>query len=55
MLNFTHYGEYTMLTLDVEEPVLSCSKEANPDNFDTCCVETFGGLIVSPLRGSFQA
>lgn len=29
------------------EPVLSCSAGADPELVDTCCVETFGGLVVS--------
>lgn len=36
----------------VEDPVLSCSAGADPELVDTCCTETFGGLVVScePLR-----
>lgn len=35
----------------VVEPVLSCSCKAKLDNVkDTCCVETFGGLLVSFAR-----
>lgn len=35
----------------VVEPVLSCSCKAKLDKVkDTCCVETFGGLLVSFAR-----
>lgn len=30
----------------LSNPVLSCSKQANPDKADTCCVETYGGLLL---------
>ena len=30
-----------------DKPVLSCSADANPTTVDTCCVETFGGLVLS--------
>lgn len=30
-----------------DDLVLSCSTEATPKDVDTCCVETFGGLVVS--------
>lgn len=30
----------------VGEPVLSCSADATPAKVDTCCSETFGGLVV---------
>ena len=42
-----------MLTRDVTgfpepaPPVLSCSEGAQPGLVDSCCVETFGGLVVS--------
>ncbi|KAK5998461.1 Ribonuclease Le2 [Cladobotryum mycophilum] len=44
-------GLYPGITPDnhtcvLAEPVLSCSCEAVPDKVDTCCVETFGGLIL---------
>ncbi|KXJ92238.1 ribonuclease T2 family protein [Microdochium bolleyi] len=34
-------------TCALAEPVLSCSPgAANPDKVDTCCVETYGGLVL---------
>ena len=33
-------------TCSLQEPVLSCSSRAQPDLVDTCCVETFGGLVL---------
>lgn len=33
-------------TCSLQEPVLSCSSRAQPGLVDTCCVETFGGLIM---------
>ncbi|KOS18075.1 Ribonuclease Le2 [Escovopsis weberi] len=33
-------------TCALSEPVLSCSDQAVPGEVDTCCVETFGGLIL---------
>ncbi|KAH6659344.1 ribonuclease T2 family protein [Truncatella angustata] len=34
-------------TCGLQTPVLSCSSGADPALVDTCCVETFGGLILS--------
>ncbi|KPI40645.1 Ribonuclease T2-like protein [Cyphellophora attinorum] len=34
-------------TCALKEPVLSCSAGANPSETDTCCTETFGGLLLS--------
>lgn len=31
----------------LENPILSCSSGANPASVDTCCTETFGGLLLS--------
>jgi hypothetical protein len=31
----------------LETPYLSCSKEAFPNKTDSCCTETFGGLVLS--------
>lgn len=33
-------------TCALQEPVLSCTSRAQPDLVDTCCVETFGGLVM---------
>ncbi|KAI2628438.1 ribonuclease T2 family protein [Xylaria nigripes] len=33
-------------TCSLVKPVLSCSPQAQPDLVDTCCTETFGGLIL---------
>ncbi|KAI1436347.1 ribonuclease T2 family protein [Xylaria sp. CBS 124048] len=33
-------------TCSLVNPVLSCSKDAQPGLVDTCCTETFGGLIL---------
>ncbi|KAI1123757.1 ribonuclease T2 family protein [Nemania abortiva] len=33
-------------TCSLVEPVLSCSSRAEPDLVDTCCAETYGGLIL---------
>ncbi|KAI1182628.1 ribonuclease T2 family protein [Nemania serpens] len=33
-------------TCSLSEPVLSCSNEAQPGLVDTCCAETFGGLVL---------
>ncbi|CEJ84511.1 Putative Ribonuclease T2 family protein [[Torrubiella] hemipterigena] len=33
-------------TCALADPILSCSPGANPDKVDTCCVETFGGLVL---------
>ena len=30
-----------------DDLVLSCSADANPADVDTCCVETFGGLVLA--------
>lgn len=30
----------------VADPILSCSENAVPDKVDSCCAETFGGLVV---------
>jgi ribonuclease T2 len=30
-----------------ETPYLSCSRHANPAFTDSCCTETFGGLVLS--------
>ncbi|KAI1854132.1 hypothetical protein JX266_001273 [Neoarthrinium moseri] len=45
-------GLYPGLTTDnhtcsLQKPVLSCSAEAQPGLVDTCCVETYGGLVLS--------
>ncbi|OHE90369.1 ribonuclease T2 family protein [Colletotrichum orchidophilum] len=34
-------------TCALVEPILSCSCGANPDKVDTCCVETYGGLVLA--------
>ncbi|KAF2999080.1 hypothetical protein E8E14_005644 [Neopestalotiopsis sp. 37M] len=34
-------------TCSLQEPVLSCSAGADPAVVDTCCTETFGGLILA--------
>ncbi|KAK6088702.1 Ribonuclease Le2 [Seiridium cupressi] len=34
-------------TCTLQTPVLSCSASADPAVVDTCCVETFGGLVLS--------
>lgn len=35
-------------TCSIQKPVLSCSAgAADPSAVDTCCVETFGGLILA--------
>ncbi|CCF41495.1 ribonuclease T2 family protein [Colletotrichum higginsianum] len=34
-------------TCTLAEPVLSCSCGASPDKVDTCCVETYGGLVLA--------
>ena len=39
-----------VLTNDAVDPVLSCSDRATPQNVDTCCSETYGGLVVSFLH-----
>ncbi|KAH9908747.1 ribonuclease T2-like protein [Xylariomycetidae sp. FL2044] len=44
-------GLYPGLTTDnhtcaLVSPVLSCSEGADPDLVDTCCTETFGGLVL---------
>ncbi|PNP48738.1 ribonuclease T2 family protein [Trichoderma gamsii] len=44
-------GLYPGITSDnhtcaLADPVLSCSKGAVPGKVDTCCVETFGGLVL---------
>ncbi|KAI1813179.1 ribonuclease T2 [Poronia punctata] len=33
-------------TCSLEPPVLSCSSGANPDLVDSCCAETYGGLVL---------
>lgn len=33
-------------TCVLEPAFLSCSAQATPSNVDTCCVETFGGLVL---------
>ncbi|KAI0478027.1 ribonuclease T2 family protein [Xylaria cf. heliscus] len=33
-------------TCNLVEPVLSCSENAQPGLVDTCCAETFGGLVL---------
>ncbi|KAI0022660.1 ribonuclease T2 family protein [Xylariomycetidae sp. FL0641] len=33
-------------TCALEPPVLSCSEKAQPGLVDTCCVETYGGLVL---------
>jgi ribonuclease T2 len=41
------YGESNQNHTCVLEPdFLSCSKRATPENVDSCCVETFGGLFL---------
>jgi hypothetical protein len=35
-----------ILNLLLADPVLSCSEGADPSKVDTCCTETFGGLVV---------
>ncbi|KAI0165982.1 ribonuclease T2 [Xylariaceae sp. FL1272] len=44
-------GLYPFLSVDnhtcaLNTPLLSCSDGAHPDLVDTCCVETYGGLIL---------
>lgn len=34
-------------TCAIEQSVLSCSSSANPSIIDSCCSETFGGLVLS--------
>lgn len=34
-------------TCELSDPVPSCSEGAQPDLVDTCCVETFGGLVLA--------
>lgn len=34
-------------TCQIQPSVLSCSAQANPASVDTCCTETFGGLLLS--------
>ncbi|KAF2757670.1 ribonuclease T2 [Pseudovirgaria hyperparasitica] len=34
-------------TCVLQEPFLSCSTEADPAKVDSCCVETFGGLVLA--------
>jgi len=41
---------YDNHTCVLSDPILSCSDEADPDKVDTCCTETFGGLVVCQLR-----
>ncbi|KIX02143.1 uncharacterized protein Z518_08082 [Rhinocladiella mackenziei CBS 650.93] len=42
------YGETKLNHTCVLEPsILSCSPRANPASVDTCCTETFGGLLLS--------
>ncbi|ATZ49181.1 hypothetical protein BCIN_04g03620 [Botrytis cinerea B05.10] len=42
------YGESSLNhTCELKTPYLSCSKNASPDLTDSCCTETFGGLILS--------
>lgn len=38
---------YDNHTCVLSDPILSCSDEANPEKVDSCCTETFGGLVVS--------
>jgi ribonuclease T2 len=38
---------YDNHTCVLSDPILSCSDQADPDKVDTCCTETFGGLVVS--------
>lgn len=33
-------------TCVLDKPFLSCSPQANPSIVDTCCVETYGGLVL---------
>lgn len=41
------YGESVDNHTCVLEPQYeSCSAKATPENLDTCCVETFGGLLL---------
>jgi ribonuclease T2 len=45
-------GLYPDLSTDnhtcfLQKPVLSCSSEADPSLVNTCCAETFGGLVLS--------
>ncbi|KAG9779101.1 ribonuclease T2, partial [Aureobasidium melanogenum] len=42
------YGESNVNHTCVLEPsILSCSSQANPANVDSCCTETYGGLVLS--------
>lgn len=42
------YGESNLNhTCQLQTPYLSCSKEAFPNITDSCCTETFGGLVLS--------
>ena len=34
-------------TCVLEPAYLSCSQKANPSSVDTCCVETYGGLLLA--------
>ncbi|KAI6785149.1 Ribonuclease Trv-like protein [Emericellopsis cladophorae] len=33
-------------TCALSDPILSCSDKADPNKVDTCCTETFGGLVL---------
>lgn len=44
-------GLYPNMTPDnhtciLTDPILSCSENAVPEKVDTCCTETFGGLVL---------
>lgn len=34
-------------TCILNDPILSCSVDAQPGRTDTCCTETFGGLVLA--------
>ncbi len=41
------YGESDLNHTCILQPdYLSCSKQANPTTVDSCCVETYGGLVL---------
>ncbi|KAH9828350.1 ribonuclease T2 [Teratosphaeria destructans] len=45
--NASLYGESDLNhTCVLDTPYLSCSANANPARVDSCCVETYGGLVV---------
>jgi hypothetical protein len=46
-LRYTLYVEHNLTMMITVTPYLSCSAKVLPNITDSCCVETYGGLLVS--------